>query len=143
MQLHGLPELFWVVTKPSPVSELGDICFQCTYGQLMRQTLGGLHEDDIIAIYADETEAKEQAKALLDDTIVRTSDSLVVEVLVNVVCQPTTKDMTARELSRAVVSAVENAVRHAEKEGYKHQLEGKVAMGVGTVEIHSQTTVFG
>ena len=59
MEIHGLPETFWVVTKPSPVSELADICFPCTFERLMLQARGGLNEDEIVGIYADEAEATE------------------------------------------------------------------------------------
>ena len=42
MDIQGLPEQFWVVTKPSPVSTLEDICFACTFGshQFNRCRLG-------------------------------------------------------------------------------------------------------
>jgi hypothetical protein len=67
MQVHGLPERFWVVTRPSTVSEPGDICFPCTFERLMLQVLGGLREEDIIGIYAEETEAKQSAVKLLGE----------------------------------------------------------------------------
>ena len=31
MKTHGLPDQFWIVPKPSPVSTLEDICFACTF----------------------------------------------------------------------------------------------------------------
>ena len=70
MELHGLPENFWVVIKPSPFSGMSDVCFACTFARLMLQTRGGLQEADIIGIFADETEAKEAAKGLLGMNIV-------------------------------------------------------------------------
>ena len=76
MQIHGLSDTFWVVTSPNRVSELGDICFACTFQQLMTQTRGGLHEKDIVGIFADEAEAKQLAMKLLGRNIVRTSDSM-------------------------------------------------------------------
>ena len=89
----------------------------------MNQTRGGLHEQDIVGVYADEAEAKRMAMKLLGRNIVRTSDSIIVEVLVNVLMTPTKRNMTARVLARAAVEAVGNAVRHAEEEGFRHRLE--------------------
>jgi hypothetical protein len=65
MKIHGLPETFWVVASPSPVSQLGDICFECNFRQFALQVRGGLDEDRIVGIFADETEAKELAEKLL------------------------------------------------------------------------------
>ena len=57
---------FWVVTKPSPVSELVDICFECTFARLQLQYLGGLRPADIHGIYTGEGEATRTAMWLLD-----------------------------------------------------------------------------
>ena len=65
MKTHGLPEQFYIVTKPSPVSTMEDICFACTFERLMLQVRGGLTEDEIVGIYADETEARQAAGRLL------------------------------------------------------------------------------
>jgi hypothetical protein len=65
MKVCGMPETFWVVTRPSEVSELVDILFPCTFERLLLQGRGGLTEDEIVGIYADETEAKEAATELL------------------------------------------------------------------------------
>ncbi len=111
MKVQGLPETFWVVIKPNRASELGDICFACTFVQLMLQSRGGLHEQDIVGIYADEAEATEMAEKLLGRNIVRTSDAILVEVMVTIQVIPTAKDITAKALSRAAVEAVGNAVR--------------------------------
>ncbi len=143
MELHGLPETFWVVTKPSPVSDLGDICFPCTYGRLLLQARGGLHEDEIVGIYADETEAKKAATALLDESPVNTTDSLAVEVIVHLLVVPAIDTLTIRDLSQAAVEAVRNAVAHAEQEGFCHKLVGKVTMGAGPVKIHEATVAIG
>ena len=80
MKIHGLSNTFWIVTRPNRVSELGDICAVCTFEELMKRTRGGLHEKDIVGIYADEAEAKRMAMKLLGRNIVRTSDSIIVEV---------------------------------------------------------------
>ena len=57
----------------------------------MIQTRGGLHEQDIVGVYADEAEAKRMAMKLLGRNIVRTSDSMIVEVVVNVLMTPTSE----------------------------------------------------
>jgi len=65
MKIHGLPETFWVVVSPSPVSDLGDVCFECDFHRFALQVWGGLDEDKIVGIFADEAEAKELAEKLL------------------------------------------------------------------------------
>jgi hypothetical protein len=67
MKIHGMPETFWVVTRPTENSELVDICFECGFAGLMRQVLGGLTEDEIVGVYADEEQAKEAAAKLLGE----------------------------------------------------------------------------
>jgi hypothetical protein len=143
MRIHGLSNTFWVVTKPSRVSELGDICFACTFKQLMNRSRGGLHEQDIVGVYADEAEAKRMAMKLLGKNIIRTSDSVIVEVVVNVLMTPTKRNMTARVLARAAAEAVSNAVHHAEEEGLRHRLEGQVEMGMGEITVQNHLTLFG
>jgi hypothetical protein len=143
MKIHGLPETFWVVTKPNRASELGDICFACTYKQLILQARGGLHEDDIVGIYANEADAKEMAGKLLGKNVVRTSDAILVEVMVTIQVMPTMKDITAKALSLAAVEAVGNAVRKAEQEGFQHRLKNQVAMGVGQVGLDRFLTLLG
>ncbi len=65
MQIHGLPEKFWVVTSPSPVSGLGDICFDCDFEGFALQIKGGLETQTIVAIFADGQTAIELAEKLL------------------------------------------------------------------------------
>ena len=142
MEIHGMPEKFWVVTKPSPVSDLVDVCFPCTFERLLRRGRGGLREDDIVAVHADEGEATRAAARLLGDHPVRPQDATFAEVVVNVMVTPNDEGMAAKELGKAAVEAVFDAVRLAEKAGFRHRLEGKVAMGAGTVELRNlQTTV--
>ncbi len=143
MRIHGLSNTFWVVTRPNRVSELGDICYACTFQQLMTQTRGGLHEKEIIGIFAEEAEAKRLAMKLLGRNIVRASDSIIVEVLVNVLMSPTKRNITASVLARAAVEAVGNAVHHAEEEGLRHRLAHQVEIGVGEVRLQSHLTLFG
>ena len=65
IQVIGMPEKFWVVTAPTNVSELRDICFECTFDSLMLQTMGGLRADDIVVISADAELAKKVAEKIL------------------------------------------------------------------------------
>jgi CO dehydrogenase nickel-insertion accessory protein CooC1 len=143
MRINGLSNTFWVVTRPNRVSELSDICCACTFRQLMKRTRGGLHEKEIIGIFADEAEARQVGLKLLGRNIVRTSDSIIVEVGVNVLMTPTRRNMTARVLARAALEAVANAVRKAEEEGFRHRLGNQVTMGVGEVGLQNHLTLFG
>ena len=65
MKIQGLPDHFWVVTTPTPVSDLGDICFQCDFAQFALQVRGGLNENEIVGIYADQQAAAQEAEHLL------------------------------------------------------------------------------
>ena len=65
MKLQGLPEWFWVVTVPTLYSSIGDICFRCDFRQFALQVRGGLNENSIVGIYADEAPAQVEAKRLL------------------------------------------------------------------------------
>ena len=141
MKTYGLPEQFWIVTKPSPASTTEDICFSCTFPRLMLQVRGGLTEDEIVAIYADESEARQAAARLLGIYPVRPQDMVFVEVVVNIQAQAKNEEMKARELATAAVEAVRNAVRKAEEAGFSHHLQAHVALGAGTVELKNQTVV--
>jgi hypothetical protein len=65
MKFQGIPEWFWVVTVPTHHSTIGDICFRCNFRQFALQVRGGLNEDSIAGIYADEAIAEAEAKRLL------------------------------------------------------------------------------
>jgi hypothetical protein len=144
MLIHGLPEKFWIVTKPSPVSGLEDILFPCTFERLMLQVRGGLQEDEIIGIFADEDETRLTGMELLGEHPVRPQDALFAEVVVHVMVKPNDKEMTARELANAAVEAVRNAVRRAEQAGHEHRLKDQVSLGIGeVVELKSQLTATG
>jgi hypothetical protein len=58
-------EKFWVVTKPGPESELGDICFETDVKGLALQFRGGLKEEDIHALYTTHVEAEKAAERML------------------------------------------------------------------------------
>jgi hypothetical protein len=110
----------------------------------MRQARGGLNEDDIVGIYADETEARQAAGRLLGEYPVRPQDALAVEVIVHVMVTPRNEEMTARELAEAAVEAVRNAVHDAERRGHRHRLEDQVSLGMSdVVELHNQLTAIG
>jgi len=65
MKYTGMPERFWVVTRPTPASELADICFSCDFKRFALQIRGGLDVEDIYGIYADEQLATADARRLL------------------------------------------------------------------------------
>ncbi len=65
MRVVGFPETFWVVTSPSPRSEIGDICFRCYFRKFALQVRGGLDVEKVVAIFAAEDEAVELAAHLL------------------------------------------------------------------------------
>ena len=60
-----MPERFWVVVRPTGLSELGDICFECDFRRYALQIRGGLDEETIVGVYVDEQEAKRVAEELL------------------------------------------------------------------------------
>ena len=142
MQVHGVPEQFWVVTKPSPFSEMADVCFPCTFERLLLQGRGGLHEDEIVGIHADEGEARQAALRLLGKHPVRPQDAVFAEVVVNVMAQAKGEGMTARELGEAAVEAVLDAVQRAEKQGHRYQLKDRVRLGMSqAAELRNLQTV--
>lgn len=57
---------FWVVTKPTVVSQLLDICWKSTPWSINLQFFGGLKANDIIGFWTEEKEAKRIARDLLD-----------------------------------------------------------------------------
>ena len=137
MKIHGLPEQFWVVTKPSPFSTTEDVLFACTFPRLIHQVRGGLKEDDIVGIYADEHEASKGCRPAAGDISRAPQDAVFVEVTVNMMAKPDHEEMAAKELARAAVEAVQNAVRQAEEMGYSHHLHEQVSLGVGTVMLQN------
>ena len=143
MEIQGMPERFWVVTKPSPASELDDICFASTFTELMSRARGWLSEDEIVGVYADEDEAKGEALLLLGKNPVRPQDALFAEVVVNVMVVPKVEEMAARELGEAAVEAVANAMRLAEERGHHCRLKDQVSLGVGTVTLQKLLTTVG
>ena len=65
MRVVGLPETFWVVTSPTPDSALGDICFECDFARFALQIRGGLNEEQIVGIFANQQSAVMKAESLL------------------------------------------------------------------------------
>jgi hypothetical protein len=62
---------FWVVTKPTEISGMDDICFKSTPQQIGLQFLGGLTCGDVVSFYSDESEASLKAMELLDARCVK------------------------------------------------------------------------
>ena len=75
MRIVGMPERFWIVTSPTPVSELGDCCFVCSFKQFALQIRGGLEVESIVGIFADEQLAKDTATRLLTARDAEPSDA--------------------------------------------------------------------
>ena len=114
MKTYGMPEKFWVVTKPSPVSELADVCFPCTFERLLLQGQGGLDEDDIRAFRRRSRSAGGGAAALGE--ISRPSRGRVfADVVVHVMRNRKARD-DGGQLGEAAVEAVLNAV-HVPRSG--------------------------
>ena len=65
MKVKGMPEWFWIVTVPTPYSSIGDICFRCDFRQFALQVRGGLDENTIVGVYADEAAARAEALRFL------------------------------------------------------------------------------
>lgn len=143
MRLHDMPERFWIVMKPSPFSTADDILFPCSFERLMSQARGGLNEDEIVGIFADEGEARQAAARLLGDCPVRPRDAVAVEVVVHVMVVPEGEGMTARELAKAAVMAVADAVRQGEAAGFRHGLTGRIRLGTGPTELRNVATARG
>ena len=129
MLIHGLPEKFWVVTKPSPVSGLEDILFPCDFGRLMLQVRGGLQEDEIVGIFADEDEARLAADGTARRTSRPSAGRAVRRGRRQRHGQAERRGDDRQELANAAVEAVRNAVRHGEEAGFRHGLQGQVALG--------------
>ena len=58
-------EKLWVVVRPKPTSELGDICFQTDAKGLALQFKGGLDPEEICALYTSGNEAQREADRIL------------------------------------------------------------------------------
>lgn len=55
----------WVVTYPTPKSQMEDIVFSANVAELQRQFAGGLDPKDVFGMYDNQKEARENAEALL------------------------------------------------------------------------------
>jgi len=68
----NVDDKFWLVTEPSPVSELGDICFQTSLADLILQIKGGLELKGNPTIFTVEDDAQlEGRKRLLVRSVVK------------------------------------------------------------------------
>lgn len=64
-KIHDEVGKFWVVTKPSPHSDIQDIVFQTNVMGMRLQFLGGLHQDEVYGFYKTKTKAMNIGKKLL------------------------------------------------------------------------------
>ncbi|MCC6310975.1 MAG: hypothetical protein IT345_08680 [Trueperaceae bacterium] len=58
---YGTDDRFWVVTDPTPDSELADICFEASLRDLERQFRGGLTCKEQPTLFTDRREAEVEA----------------------------------------------------------------------------------
>lgn len=58
-------EKLWVVVRPSPSSEIGDVCFETDAKGLALQFKGGLSPEEIHALYTSRNEAEREAERIL------------------------------------------------------------------------------
>lgn len=56
---------FWIVTEPTKVSTLADICFECDIGELALQFRGGLEISKIVGVFKNGDDAKRFTNNLL------------------------------------------------------------------------------
>ncbi len=56
---------FWIVTKPTELSVIEDICFERDIKGMFNQVRGGLKEEDIKGLFRDENDAKRFATDIL------------------------------------------------------------------------------
>ena len=57
----GPEDKFWVVTDPTPETELSDCCFDCSLGSLERQFKGGLSMTQNPTLFTKRREAEVEA----------------------------------------------------------------------------------
>ena len=62
---YGPKDAFWMVTNPTPTSELADICFETSLENLALQLKGGLSMDADPTMFTDRTEAELEARCRL------------------------------------------------------------------------------
>ena len=59
---------FWIVTRPSPNSEMADILFESDLFGFILQEKGGLKGSEIVGFYTSQSKAKKIAEKLLAQT---------------------------------------------------------------------------
>ncbi|MCK6481659.1 MAG: hypothetical protein L6R43_16405 [Planctomycetes bacterium] len=62
---YGPKDPFWMVTNPTPNSELVDICFETSLENLALQVKGGLSMDADPTLFTDRAEAEVEARCRL------------------------------------------------------------------------------
>jgi hypothetical protein len=56
----------WLVTKPGPLSEMADVCWECNWIDLGNAFKGGLEGAEVVGLYYHEVPARNVAQSLLD-----------------------------------------------------------------------------
>jgi hypothetical protein len=62
---YGPDDKFWVVTDPTPESELGDVLFEASLTDLELQFKGGLKMESNPTLFTEKGEAENEARARL------------------------------------------------------------------------------
>ena len=132
------------MTRPTEFSTSEDICFPCTFDRLMSQARGGLNEDEIVGIFADEDRGAAggcQAAGRLSRPSPGRGGRRGRRPRHG---QAEGRRPTAKDLARSAVEAVANAVRQGEKAGFRHRLKGRISLGTSeVVELRNVTTALG
>ena len=66
MEVVGMPSAIWLVTRPTPDSQLADICRQIDFPAYILEVRDGLCVKDIVGVYANKQTAVAVASELLD-----------------------------------------------------------------------------
>ena len=66
VEIVGMPPHFWLVTKPTPTSQVEDVCTKCSFKRLAHMLKNGLLLEDIVGFYARKGAAIKRAQALVD-----------------------------------------------------------------------------
>ena len=66
VRIVGMPRTFWIVTMPTPTSQLRDICFHYGLERFLSYAKQDLSTQDVIGVYATKKDAVAAASRLLE-----------------------------------------------------------------------------
>ncbi len=64
--IHGMPDAFWLVAKPTPASTLPDTCFSSSFDGLAQRIRDGLDIQTLFGVCSTETDASATASHLIE-----------------------------------------------------------------------------